>query len=94
MTPKERKEAGMDVKIRGVDPVIVRKIDELAKKQHMSRNEYLKRCLSGYAVVQDVVDLDSKYAELVTLLAERLEQANDVIEANSLILQQLAGGHL
>ena len=92
MTPKERRETGMDVKIRGVDPVIVRKIDELAKKQHMSRNEYLKRCLSGYAVVQDVADLDSRYAELVTLLAEWLEQANDVIETNSLILQELVRG--
>lgn len=84
----------MDVKIRGVDPVIIRKIDELAKKRHMSRNEYLRHCLNRYAIVQDVADLDSRYAELVTLLAERLEQANDVIETNSLILQQLSGGHL
>lgn len=84
----------MDVKIRGVDPVIVKKIDELAKKQHMSRNEYLRHCLNRYAVVQDVADLDSRYTELVTLLAERLEQANDVIETNSLIIQELTGGHL
>lgn len=83
----------MDVKIRGVDPVIVKKIDELAKKQHMSRNEYLRHCLNRYAVVQDVADLDSRYTELVTLLAERLEQANDVIETNSLIIQELTGGH-
>ncbi len=60
----------------------------------MSRNEYLKRCLSGYAVVRDVADLDSRYAELVNLLAERLEQVNDVIETSSLILQQLLEGHL
>lgn len=83
----------MDVKIRGVEPVIVKKIDELAKKQHMSRNEYLRHCLNRYAVVQDVADLDSRYTELVTLLAERLEQANDVIETNSLIIQELTGGH-
>lgn len=60
----------------------------------MSRNEYLRHCLNRYAVVQDVADLDSRYTELVTLLAERLEQANDVIETNSLIIQELTGGHL
>lgn len=84
----------MEVKIRGVDPVVVKKIDELAKRQHMSRNEYLKRSLSGYAVLQDVTDLNSKYTELVNILAERLTQANDVIEANSLILEKIIGGHL
>lgn len=93
MTPKERRGAGMDVKVRGVDPVVVKKIDELAKKKHMSRNEYLRHCLNRYAVVPDVADLDSRYTELVTLMAERLEQANDVIETNSLIIQELTGGH-
>lgn len=83
----------MEVKIRGVDPVVVRKIDELAKRQHMSRNEYLKRCLSGYAVLQDVTDLNSKYTELVNILTERLAQANDVIETNNLILAKIIGGH-
>lgn len=94
MTPKERGGAGMDVKIRGVDPVIVKKLDELADKQHMSRNKYLRHCLNRYAVVQDVADMDRRYREMVELMAERLEQANDVIETNSLIIQKLAGGHL
>lgn len=83
----------MEVKIRDVDPVIVKKIDELARKQNMSRNEYLKRCLSGYAIVQDVADLNSKYTELVNTLSERLAQANDVIETNSLLLEKFIGGH-
>lgn len=83
----------MEVKIRGVDPVIVKKIDELARKQHMSRNEYLKRCLSSYSIVQDVEDLNRKYTELVKMLVERLEQANDVIETNSFILEKITGGH-
>lgn len=86
--------SSIEIKIRGVDPVIVKKIDELARKQHMSRNEYLKRCLSGYAIVQDVTDLNNKYTDLVNLLSERLEQANDVIETNSYILEKVMGGHL
>ncbi|MBO5485048.1 MAG: hypothetical protein J5979_07550 [Lachnospiraceae bacterium] len=79
----------MEIKIRGVDPVIVKKIDELAKAHHMSRNQYLKRCLSKYAIVPDVAELDSKYANLVHVLVERLEQANDVIETNNILLEKL-----
>ena len=67
----------MEIKIRNVDPVVVTKLDELARKQHLSRNEYLKKIVSRCAVVQDVIDLDKKYADLVNVLAERLEQAAD-----------------
>ncbi len=81
----------MEIKIRNADPVIVKKIDGLAKKHHMSRNQYLLRCLSRYATVQDVEELDSKYANLIDLLAQRLEQANDVIESNSILLEKITG---
>ncbi len=83
----------MEIKIRDVDPVIVKKIDELAKKQHMSRNEYLKRCVSQYAIIQDVVDLDKKYTDLVNVLIDRVEQANDVIAVNNELLEKILGGH-
>lgn len=80
-----------EIKIRGVDPVIVKKIDEMARKHGMSRNEYLKRSISRFAVIQDVADLDSKYSELVNILLERLEQTYDVIETNSILLEKIQG---
>lgn len=83
----------MEIKIRNVDPVVVTKLDELARKQHLSRNEYLKKIVSRCAVVQDVIDLDKKYADLVNVLAERLEQATDVIAINTEILEKIIGGH-
>ena len=83
----------MEIKIRNVDPVVVTKLDELARKQHLSRNEYLKKIVSRCAVVQDVIDLDKKYADLVNVLAERLEQAADVIATNTEILEKTIGGH-
>ena len=83
----------MEIKIRNVDPVVVTKLDELARKQHLSRNEYLKKIVSRCAVVQDVIDLDKKYADLVNVLTERLEQAADVIATNTEILEKIIGGH-
>ena len=83
----------MEIKIRNVDPLVVTKLDELARKQHLSRNEYLKKIVSRCAVVQDVIDLDKKYADLVNVRAERLEQAADVIATNTEILEKIIGGH-
>ena len=82
----------MEIKIRNVDPVVVTKLDELARKQHLSRNEYLKKIVSRCAVVQDVIDLDKKYTDLVNVLVERLEQAADVIATNTEILEKIIGG--
>ena len=83
----------MEIKIRNVDPVVVTKLDELARKQHLSRNEYLKKIVSRCAVVQDVIDLEKKYADLVNVRAERLEQAADVIATNTENKKKIIGGH-
>ena len=81
----------MEVKIRKMDPVIVKKIDEQAKAHHISREEYLRRWLSRLATIQDVEELEGRYANLVEVLAQRLQQANDVIESNSILLEKITG---
>lgn len=83
----------MEIKIRDMDPIIVKKIDELAKKHHMSRNEYLKRHLSKIAIVQELEETESKYSNLINVLVDKLEQSNDVIENNSVIIEKFIGGH-
>lgn len=40
----------MDVCIRKVDPVAIKKIDELAKRKGISRNEYLKKHIEQMAI--------------------------------------------
>lgn len=79
----------MDIKVRNVDPVVVRKLSELAKKHHLSREEYLRRHLTKHAILPEVVELDERYNELVYLLVEKLEQTTDVLEKNSIILDQV-----
>ena len=78
-----------DIFIRNVDPAAVKTIDEKAKKKGMSRNEYLKLFMKNFALHRDVVDLDSRYRELVDILAQRLEQCNDVIKENSIMLEKI-----
>lgn len=75
--------------IRNLEPVVIQKIEELAKKKNLSREEYLRRYLTKLSELEDVVRLDEKYANLVATLSDRMEQANDIIEINTMLLQRI-----
>lgn len=81
----------MEIKVRDLDPVVVKKIDELAKKKSMSRNEYLKQFLSQYAIAEELLSVENKYENLVDKLSEMIEQSQDVIQINNHLLEKLAG---
>ena len=76
-----------DIIIRNLEPVVLQKIDELAKKKKISREEYLRRYLTKVSELEDVVQLDEKYSNLISALSERMEEANDAIEINTMFLQ-------
>ena len=78
-----------EIKIRNLDPVILKKIDETAKKKNLSREEYLRRYLTKISELEDVIQLDEKYANLVAVLSDRMEQANEIIEVNTIILEKV-----
>ena len=78
-----------DIIIRNLEPVVLQKIDELAKKKKISREEYLRRYLKKVSELEDVVQLDEKYSNQISALSERMEQANDVIEINTMFLQRM-----
>jgi hypothetical protein len=82
----------MEIKIRDLDPVVVSKLDEMAKKNKMSRNEYLNKLLTGYAISPITNDVEDKYAGLVKVLGDKLEQCNDIIENNTALLEKIIGG--
>ena len=79
----------MDIKVRNVDPVAIKKIDELAKAKGISRNEYLKKYISQIAAMKEMKEVENKYSNLVNAVVDRLEQANDVIRENSMLLEDI-----
>ena len=79
-----------EIKIRNLDPVILKKIDETAKKKNLSREEYLRRYLTKISELEDVIQLDEKYANLVAVLSDRMEHANEIIEVNTMILEKVS----
>lgn len=83
----------MNISVRDIDPVAIKKIDELAKKKGISRNEYLKNQISKIAVMKETEEVEKKYSNLVNAVVDRLEQANDTIRENSILLEKIRGGH-
>lgn len=67
----------------------IKKIDELAKKKGISRNEYLKNQISKIAVMKETEEVEDKYSNLVNVIVDRLEQSNDVIRENSVLLEKI-----
>lgn len=79
----------MNISVRDIDPVAIKKIDELAKKKGISRNEYLKNQISKIAVMKETEEVEDKYSNLVNVIVDRLEQSNDVIRENSVLLGKI-----
>ena len=78
----------MEIKVRKVDAAVGAKIDELAKKKGISREEYLRKQLTRLAISEDLEAVEDKYENLVSVLADQLEYANEVIELNSTIVEK------
>jgi plasmid stability protein len=76
----------MNVTIRNLDAGVVMKLNEIAKKQGLSREEYLRTYLENLAVLDEMKKLDLKYAELVREMAviidnntKALKKVNDTL---------------
>ena len=80
----------MNISVRGLDAVVVKKIDELARKNKVSREEYIRRYLTKVSELEDIQNIDEKYHNLVDAVVDRLEQANDIIESNTLALEKIS----
>ncbi len=71
----------MQLFIREVDPAAVKKIDELAKKQCVSRNTYLANLINNYAALEEFKSYEQRYQTALDLCL-------NVIQHNSKILKQ------
>ncbi len=70
----------MDIKIRGVDPGLMKTIDEMAKAGGISRNEYLKNRIEELALYPKILETENRYAGLVKQAVEVIERNNEVME--------------
>ena len=70
----------MNVTVRNLDAGVVMKLNEIAKKQGLSREEYLRTDLENLAVLDEMKKLDLKYAELVREMAVIIDNNTKVLK--------------
>src|SRR5699024_12871471 len=69
-----------DNKKRKIDTYVVRKIDELSKKNEMSRNEYLKTHLHAYFINNMESKILQRYEKQIDANMILLEKTNEKLE--------------
>lgn len=65
--------------IRNVDDAVAAKLNELAKKNKISREEYLRRYLSNLSVIGEMKELEDKYSTLISKLAITINANTEVM---------------
>jgi predicted acetyltransferase len=72
----------MEIKARGVEPAAVQKIDELARKQGVSRNFFLVNLINNYAALEEFRNYQKQYEVI-------LDRNLKVIQQNSIIMEKI-----
>ena len=66
--------------VRDLDPYVLQKLGEEAKKKNMSREAYVRVILTQTAMMPDLKAMDERYENLVKEVVGRLEYQNEVLE--------------
>ncbi|MBE5102187.1 hypothetical protein [Priestia aryabhattai] len=82
----------MEIKIRNVDPIAVKKIDELAKKKKLSRQEFLKGQLETLMLFQAQTDREKELENLVHFNIQAVEKCTEVMETMNQFITELMEG--
>lgn len=75
--------------IRNVDDDIIFRINEMARKKGISREEFLRNMLKTISLSGELKELDYKYANIVNLLVDQSNMLSDVIDRNTYVLETL-----
>ncbi|MFS0646114.1 hypothetical protein [Siminovitchia sp. 179-K 8D1 HS] len=79
----------MDVFLRNIDVVAVKKIDEMAKKKKLSRNEYLKLHIEKLAHMDVFLEERNRFEEALKMVGSVLERNIHMMKENNEEIQQM-----
>lgn len=68
------------IQVRNVPKDVICKLDEMAAKKGMSREQFLRERIKAMTLEADVKTLEDKYSGIVHVLLERLEENNVIME--------------
>lgn len=77
------------ITIRNLDDGISKSLISMARKQGLSREEFLRRRLESIAVSGEIKETEERYRNLVVMLMSKLQDMEDVIERNSVLMEDV-----
>lgn len=81
----------MEIKVRNVDPVAVKKIDEMAKEKGISRQEFLKIQIETLAFFREQTTRERHLENLIDKNIEMIKKCSYFMERNAESLEKLHG---
>jgi hypothetical protein len=81
----------MDMLLRDIDPVAVKKIDEIAKEKKISRQEFLKGQIETLAVFQEQKDREAELEHIIYQNIKMMEKCAIAIETINGFIQDMTG---
>jgi len=81
----------MDIFLRNIDPVAMKKVDELAKENGMSRQQFLKEQFEVLAFFDEQVAREKRLEAIIDQNIEMMKQCAISIEKMNDILYELMG---
>jgi hypothetical protein len=81
----------MDMFLRNIDPIAVKKIDEIAKEKKISRQEFLKGQIETLAVFQEQKDREAELENLIDRNIKMMERCAVAIETINGFIQDMTG---
>jgi hypothetical protein len=81
----------MDMLLRDIDPIAVKKIDEIAKEKKISRQEFLKGQVETLAVFQEQKDREAELERLIDRNIKMRERCAVAIETINGFIQDMTG---
>ena len=75
--------------IRNIDNGVSQSLVSMAKRKGLSREEFLRRQLESIAVSGEIKETEERYRNLVVMLMSKLQDMEDVIERNSVLMEDV-----
>ncbi|MBY0201494.1 hypothetical protein H7U05_30280 [Priestia megaterium] len=82
----------MEIKVRNVDPIAVKKIDEMAKRKNISRQEFLKSQLEMLAFFHEQTNRELQLENMLEKVLQMMGQCSTTMENMNEIMHELMGG--
>lgn len=79
----------LEIKIRNIDPAIIKVFDEHAKNRGVSRNEFLKSLLTTIAYNPLIKDVEREKNNVLSKVADGLKSTHERVENLEVMFEKL-----